>query len=126
MGKSLANYGEYSGNPNAEETYIYTRNVLSLMLKSNAPKKVLIIGGGVANFTDIRHTFKGVIQALEEFAQVLQKNNVKVFVRRGGPHQEAGLSMMKKFLTENKLLGEVTDQSMVLTDIVSLALKTVK
>ncbi len=126
MGKSLANYGEYSGNPNAEETYIYTKNVLSLMLRSNAPKKVLIIGGGVANFTDIRHTFKGVIQALEEFAEELQKNNVKVFVRRGGPHQEAGLSMMKKFLTDNKLLGEVTDQSMVLTDIVSLALKTIR
>ena len=126
MGKSLANYGEYSGNPNAEETYIYTKNVLSLMLRSNAPKKVLIIGGGVANFTDIRHTFKGVIQALGEFAEELQKNNVKVFVRRGGPHQEAGLSMMKKFLTDNKLLGEVTDQSMVLTDIVSLALKTIR
>ena len=126
MGKSLANYGEYSGNPNAEETYIYTKNVLSLMLRSNAPKKVLIIGGGVANFTDIRHTFKGVIQALEEFAEELQKNNVKVFVRRGGPHQEAGLSMMKKFLTDHKLLGQVTDQSMVLTDIVSLALKTIR
>lgn len=126
MGKSLANYGEYSGNPNAEETYIYTKNVLSLMLRSNAPKKVLIIGGGVANFTDIRHTFKGVIQALGEFAKELQKNNVKVFVRRGGPHQEAGLSMMKKFLTDHRLLGEVTDQSMVLTDIVSLALKTIR
>ena len=126
MGKSLANYGEYSGNPNAEETYIYTKNVLSLMLRSNAPKKVLIIGGGVANFTDIRHTFKGVIQALGEFAEKLQKNNVKVFVRRGGPHQEAGLSMMNKFLTDHKLLGQVTDQSMVLTDIVSLALKTIR
>jgi len=44
FGKELANYGEYSGNPNEEETFIYTKNLLSLLLKSKAPKKVLIIG----------------------------------------------------------------------------------
>src|SRR5206468_4255377 len=53
-GKELANYGEYSGNPNAEETYLYTKAVLRLLLQSKAKKKVLIIAGGVANFTDVR------------------------------------------------------------------------
>jgi len=101
MGKSLANYGEYSGNPNAEETYIYTKNVLSLMLRSNAPKKVLIIGGGVANFTDIRHTFKGVIQALGEFGDELRKNKVKVFVRRGTFYDEEIFDRPQAFRTSN-------------------------
>ncbi|MDE2590677.1 MAG: hypothetical protein KGL95_13545, partial [Patescibacteria group bacterium] len=75
-GEELANYGEYSGNPNQEETYIYTKNVLSLLLTSKAEKKVLIIGGGVANFTDVKTTFKGVIRALDEVKEQLAKAGV--------------------------------------------------
>src|SRR3989344_868712 len=51
--KKLANYGEYSGNPGEEETYLYTKQILSLVFKSKAKNKVLVIGGGVANFTDV-------------------------------------------------------------------------
>lgn len=122
-GKELANYGEYSGNPNAEETYIYAKNVLQLLLKSTAPKKVLIIAGGVANFTDVRVTFKGLLKALEEMKEALQKQNVTIFVRRGGPYQEEGLASMKSFLEQEQLLGIVAGPDMVLTDIVTEALK---
>lgn len=121
FGKELANYGEYSGNPTEEETYLYTKNLLSLLQKSQAPKKVLIIGGGVANFTDVRITFRGIIQALEEVSIQLQNQNVKVYVRRGGPNQEEGLSMMKDFLQKNNLFGDVQGPEMVLTDIVKEA-----
>ncbi len=124
--KELANYGEYSGNPNEEETYIYTKNLLSLLLKSKADKKVLIIGGGVANFTDIRITFKGIIKALEEVKDVLRKQEIKVFVRRGGPHQKAGLKDMESFLRKENLLGKVSGPEMVLTDIVLYALNYLK
>ena len=85
LGEQLANYGEYSGNPNSEETYLYTKAVLELVLASKAPKKVVFLGGAVANFTDIAKTFAGVIQALDEVADGLQSQGVKVFVRRGGP-----------------------------------------
>jgi succinyl-CoA synthetase beta subunit len=125
-GNELANYGEYSGNPNGEETYIYTKNVLSLMLKSSASKKVLIVGGGVANFTDIRITFKGVIQALDEYKEKLQEQGIKVYVRRGGPKQTEGLLMMKEFLEKNNLYGFVSGPDMVLTDIVSKAILNIK
>ena len=125
-GKELANYGEYSGNPNQEETYIYTKNILSLLLKSKATKKVLIVGGGVANFTDVRITFRGVIKALEEVKEQLQEQGVKVFVRRGGPNQEEGLSMMKEFLEKSNLYGFVTGPDMVLTEIVNKAVVSVK
>lgn len=125
-GGNLANYGEYSGNPNQEETYIYVKNVLSLLLKSEAPKKALIIAGGVANFTDVRVTFKGVIQALSEVADNLKEQNVKVFVRRGGPHQDEGLAMMREFLEKNDLYGFVSGPEMVLTDIVQKARDFIK
>lgn len=124
-GHELANYGEYSGNPTEEETYIYTKNLLSLLLSSKAPKKVLIIGGGVANFTDVRVTFKGVVRALDEVKDKLQEQNVKIFVRRGGPHQKEGLLTMEKFLSENNLLGVVAGPEMVLSDIVDMAIKNI-
>ncbi len=125
LGHELANYGEYSGNPTEEETYIYTQNILSLLLKSTATKKVLVIGGGVANFTDVRKTFKGVIRALSEVADKLQEQNVKVFVRRGGPNQEEGLAQMKKFLENNNILGSVDGPSMVVSEVVDQAIKTI-
>ncbi len=124
--KDLANYGEYSGNPSQEETYIYTKNLLSLLLKSKANKKVLIIGGGVANFTDIRITFKGIVKALEEVKDDLKKQEIKVFVRRGGPYQRAGLKDMETFLEKEDFLGKVSGPEMVLTDIVLYALNYLK
>jgi ATP-citrate lyase beta-subunit len=123
-GEELADYGEYSGNPTEEETYIYTKNLLSLLLKSEAPKKVLIIGGGVANFTDIRTTFKGVIRALDEVSEKLRNQKVKVFVRRGGPHQKEGLAAMEKFLSENEILGAVHGPELVVSEIVSEAIES--
>ncbi len=122
MGKEIGNFGEYSGNPNAEETYIYAKNVISSLIKSNSTRKVLIYGGGVANFSDIRIAFIGVIKALDEFKSELLKNKVKVFVRRGGPHQEEGLALMKEFLEKENLIGEVHGPELVLTDIVAPAL----
>ncbi len=123
FGREIANYGEYSGNPSEEETYIYTKNLLSLLLKSNAPKKVLIVAGGVANFTDVRITFRGIIRALEEVKTGLKSQNVKVFVRRGGPNQKEGLKNIKDFLEKNDLMGEVSGPDMVLTDIVGRSIR---
>lgn len=124
-GTELANYGEYSGNPTEEETYVYTKQVLSLLLKSSSNKKVLIISGGVANFTDVRITFKGIIRALNEVKEELLKQKVKVFVRRGGPHQKEGLEFIREFLEKENIPGSVNDQSLVLTDIVQEAIKAI-
>jgi succinyl-CoA synthetase beta subunit len=122
LGQQLANYGEYSGNPGREETYLYTKALLELLLKSAAPKKVLFVGGAVANFTDIAQTFSGVIQALDELADQLKAQGTKVFVRRGGPNQEKGLSLMKSALEKHELLGAVHDPSTALTGAVDEAL----
>lgn len=125
-GNELINYGEYSGNPNAEETYLYTKSILSLLIKSKARRKALIIAGAVANFTDIRITFSGVIKALKEEAENLRKQHIKVFVRRGGPNQKEGLALMSEFLEEEALFGQVKGPEMVLTDIVHEAIAYIK
>ena len=51
----LANYGEYSGAPTETQTYHYARTVLDLMLRApiHSEGKVLFIGGGIANFTNV-------------------------------------------------------------------------
>lgn len=123
FGKQLANYGEYSGNPNAQEVYLYTQNILQLLLASKAPRKVLIIAGGVANFTDVRATFKGIIKALDAEKESLKEQGITVYVRRGGPHQEKGLAVMREFLQKNNLLGFVGDQNTSLPEIIAKAVK---
>ena len=122
-GKELANYGEYSGSPSTEDTYLYARTIINAMLDSKAEKKVLIIAGGVANFTDVAKTFKGIILALSEVTGKMQKQGIKVYVRKGGPNQDRGLALMKDFLEKNKILGFVAGPEMVLTEIVKKAIR---
>jgi succinyl-CoA synthetase beta subunit len=121
-GHELGNYGEYSGNPNTEETLIYTRQIISLMLDSKAERKVLVIAGGVANFTDVRATFKGVIAALDEAKDDMRGQGIKVYVRRGGPFEAEGLAMMREFLEREGLLGEVSGPDMMLSEIIPRAM----
>ena len=51
----LANYGEYSGAPTETQTFHYARTVIDLMLRApiHPDGKVLFIGGGIANFTNV-------------------------------------------------------------------------
>jgi ATP-citrate lyase beta-subunit len=96
VAREMANYGEYSGDPNTEETYYYTKTILDLMTRHKDPRgKVLLIGGAIANFTDVAKTFKGVVMALEEYKELLHAANVKIYVRRGGPNFEQGLKLMR-------------------------------
>lgn len=93
--KELAMYGEYSGNPNTQNTYQYARTVIDMMTRTPDPQgrnKYLLIGGGIANFTDVAKTFKGIIMALEEYAEKLKAAKVRVYVRRGGPNYQKGLA----------------------------------
>lgn len=95
--EEIANYGEYSGNPTTEETYQYTKTILSAMTKEHHPQgKVLIIGGAIANFTDVEKTFIGIIKAFQEYQELLQKGKVSILVRRGGPNYEKGLKLMEQ------------------------------
>ena len=73
----LANYGEYSGAPSMEQTFEYCKTILGLMTKErDARGKVLIIGGGIANFTNVASTFKGIVKALTQFKYTLQEHDM--------------------------------------------------
>jgi len=123
--EELANYGEYSGNPTTQETFFYTRTLLDLMTRTPDPQgreKILIIGGAIANFTDVAKTFTGIIQALREYHQKLKDIGVRIYVRRGGPNYEVGLRNIKKAADELRLQIEVYGPETHMTDIVRMAL----
>ena len=61
----------------------------------NANGKILIIGGGIANFTNVASTFKGVIRALREVSSQLIEHKVQIWVRRAGPNYQEGLKAMR-------------------------------
>jgi ATP-citrate lyase beta-subunit len=125
-GDDLANYGEYSGDPSTELTYEYAKTLLSLMTREPDPKgrsKILLIGGGIANFTDVAKTFTGIIQALEEAADRLKANRVKIYVRRGGPNYKEGLENMRRLGERIGIPFEVYGPETHMTRIVSLALE---
>nr|AYV89154.1 ATP-citrate synthase [Tetranychus truncatus] len=93
----LANYGEYSGAPTEQQTYEYAKTILSLMTKEkHAEGKILLIGGGIANFTNVASTFKGIVKALQEFQTKLQDHQVSIFVRRAGPNYQEGLRVIRE------------------------------
>jgi succinyl-CoA synthetase beta subunit len=122
--RELANYGEYSGDPNEEETYQYAKTVLDLATRHNSPEgKVLIIGGGIANFTDVANTFKGIVRALRENKDRLKKAKVSIFVRRGGPNYRVGLKLMSELGDELGVPIEVYGPETSMTYVVPLAIK---
>jgi len=96
FGAELANYGEYSGAPSPEETYQYAKTLFGLITRYKRPEgKVLLIGGGIANFTDVASTFTGLIKALDQFADRLKEHNVSIWVRRAGPNYIEGLRKIR-------------------------------
>ncbi|KAF2735499.1 ATP-citrate synthase (ATP-citrate (pro-S-)-lyase) [Polyplosphaeria fusca] len=120
----LANYGEYSGAPTETQTFHYARTVLDLMLRApqHADGKVLFIGGGIANFTNVASTFKGVIRALREVAPLLIEHNVQIWIRRAGPNYQEGLKNIKSVGHELGLNMHVFGPEMHVSGIVPLAL----
>jgi ATP citrate (pro-S)-lyase len=58
--------------------------------------KILIIGGGIANFTNVATTFKGIVRALQEYRMKLVEGKVIIYVRRAGPNYQEGLRVMRE------------------------------
>ncbi len=122
----LANYGEYSGGPTTGETKFYAETIFDLMTREKDPQgrgKVLIIGGAIANFTDVAKTFTGIIQAFENYQDKLKEVGTKIYVRRGGPNYEKGLKDIKEAADRMGLDIEVYGPETHVTDIVRMALE---
>lgn len=122
----LANYGEYSGGPTTGETKFYADTLIDLMTRhkdAQGRDKILIIGGAIANFTDVAKTFTGIIQSFEENVEKMKAHNVKIYVRRGGPNYEKGLKDIKEAADRLGLYIEVYGPETHVTDIVRMALE---
>ncbi len=120
----MANYGEYSGDPSEELTYLYAKTILDLMTRTYRPDgKILLIGGGIANFTDVAATFTGIIRALREYQEKLRQHHVRIYVRRGGPNYQEGLRMMRELGEEIGVPMQVYGPETHMTRIVAMALK---
>jgi ATP-citrate lyase beta-subunit len=122
FGGEMANYGEYSGDPSTSETYEYAKTILDLMTREKSVKgKALIIGGGIANFTDVAATFTGIIKAIQEYKDKIKQNKIKIYVRRGGPNYKEGLKKMKELGGKLGIAIDVYGPETHMTEVVSLA-----
>ncbi|PIP65088.1 ATPase [Candidatus Peregrinibacteria bacterium CG10_big_fil_rev_8_21_14_0_10_49_16] len=129
--EELANYGEWSGNPSTDEMEEYTKNILELMTSASPLpeggagegiiKKALIIGGGIANFTDIKKTFTGVIRAFEKYQDKMR--NIKIYVRRAGPNDVEGLQLLQEACDRLGIACETHGAEVAMTSVVEQAVK---
>ncbi|XP_031499000.1 ATP-citrate synthase alpha chain protein 2 isoform X1 [Nymphaea colorata] len=122
----LGNYAEYSGAPNEEEVLQYARVVLDCATADpDGRKRALIIGGGIANFTDVAATFNGIIRALREKESKLKASRMHIYVRRGGPNYQIGLAKMRALGEELGVPLEVYGPEATMTGICKRAIDCV-
>jgi ATP-citrate lyase beta-subunit len=115
-GGKLANYAEYSGDPPDWAVEVLTEKVCSLPGIKN-----IIVGGAIANFTDVKKTFGGIINGFRKAKSEGKLKDVKIWVRRGGPREKEGLDAMRTLKDEGFDIN-VFDRDTPLTDIVDKAL----
>ena len=116
-GGKLANYAEYSGDPPDWAVEVLTDKVCSLPGIKN-----IIVGGAIANFTDVKKSFGGIINGFRKAKAEGKLTDVKIWVRRGGPREKEGLDAMRALKDEGFDIN-VFDRNTPLTDIVDKALQ---
>ncbi len=119
MGGTLANYAEYSGDPPDWAVEALTEKVCSLK-----GIKRIIVGGAIANFTNVKKTFSGIIKGFRKAKAEGKMEGVSIWVRRGGPFEKEGLAAMKVLENEGFDI-HVYDRYTPLTDIVDYSIKGV-
>ena len=117
QGGKIANYSEYSGDPPDWAVEALTERVCSL-----PGLKHVIVGGAIANFTNVKKTFAGIIAGFRNVRAKGKLKNVHIWVRRGGPYEKEGLEAMRA-LEQDGFKIHVYDRYTPLTDIVDYAIK---
>ncbi len=119
LGGKIANYAEYSGDPADWAVEALTEKVCSLK-----GIKRIIVGGAIANFTNVKKTFAGIINGFRKAKAEGKLEGVEIWVRRGGPFEKEGLAAMKALEAEGFNI-HVYDRYTPLTDIIDYAIKGV-
>ncbi|MCO5608175.1 hypothetical protein L7F22_062381 [Adiantum nelumboides] len=123
----LGNYAEYSGAPKEEEILRYARVLIdSATANCDGKGRALIVGGGIANFTDVSATFGGIIRAMREKQKEMRDGKMGVFVRRGGPNWQQGLARMRALSDEISVPVQVYGPEASMTGICKEAIDYIK
>ncbi|KMT07221.1 hypothetical protein BVRB_6g148560 [Beta vulgaris subsp. vulgaris] len=123
----LGNYAEYSGAPNEEEVLQYARVVIDCATADpDGRKRALVVGGGIANFTDVAATFNGIIRAMKEKESKLKAARMHIYVRRGGPNYQKGLAKMRMLGEEIGIPIEVYGPEATMTGICKQAIECIE
>src|SRR3989304_4197095 len=117
QGGKIANYAEYSGDPPDWAVEALTERVCSL-----PDIKHVIVGGAIADFTNVKKTFAGIIAGFRNVRAKGKLKDVHIWVRRGGPYEKEGLEAMRALEQEGFNI-HVYDRHTPLTDVVDYALK---
>jgi len=86
---------DFGGNPPYEKMYDIASITYKYWMKNT---NVLLVIGGKANNTDIYVTFKGIFDALRDYAAANGKPDIYVVVGRGGPNLIKGFSYAANIL----------------------------
>ncbi|OIV93067.1 hypothetical protein TanjilG_20729 [Lupinus angustifolius] len=122
----LGNYAEYSGAPKEDEVLQYARVVIDCATANpDGQTRALVIGGGIANFTDVAATFSGIIRALKEKESKLKAARMHIYVRRGGPNYQKGLAKMRELGEEIGIPIEVYGPEATMTGICKEAIQCI-
>ncbi|MCO5546898.1 hypothetical protein L7F22_000335 [Adiantum nelumboides] len=123
----LGNYAEYSGAPREDEVLHYARVLIDCATaNSDGRGRALIVGGGIANFTDVAATFGGIIRAMREKQNQMREGKMQVYVRRGGPNWQQGLAKMRALSKEINVPIEVYGPESSMTGICKEAIDYVQ
>ncbi len=105
-GLQPANYTEYSGNPPREKVQALAKVVLS-----KPGIRGLWMCGVVANFTNMKETFLGIIDVLDEL-----KPSYPIVVRRDGPESEEAIKLVEECAQRNNLKLKIFRKEMSMTE----------
>ncbi|MCO5610543.1 hypothetical protein L7F22_064782 [Adiantum nelumboides] len=123
----LGNYAEYSGAPREDEVLHYARVLIDCATANpDGRGRALIVGGGIANFTDVAATFGGIIRAMREKQNQMREGKMQVYVRRGGPNWQQGLAKMRALSKEINVPIEVYGPEASMTGICKEAIDYVQ